>query len=251
MPNLLPSTARGLTVLALVVAVVCGSIGSASAFGAEPRLNPDVDPETELPQALALLAPFTCGTTWQATTYPGHGAHNWNADLNQANGTGRADLGQPILAQADGTVVWFKEYGYNNRAGTYIEIDYGDVTVRYIHLVEGSIPSGLAEIGSRVRTGDLIGLLGDTGRVTAPHLHLEYWDSAGYDDTAWYQLPRGNQLPIAFAGQSMVATPSHPSEVAVSTNCPAPWRPAEAVGGAWAVDGVAGTSPRRSGWQLE
>jgi murein DD-endopeptidase MepM/ murein hydrolase activator NlpD len=170
-----------------------------------------------------LVAPFSCGTQWQGTTYHGHGSNDWNLDLNRFGADG-TDLGQPLLAQADGTVVWFEQSGYNNHAGTYVEIDYGAVTVRYIHLVEHSIPEGLAVIGAPVERGELIGRLGDTGRVTGPHLHLEYWDSADFDDTAWYQLPRENHIPVAFEGQTLIAEPGRPAPVIESTNCPPPTR---------------------------
>jgi murein DD-endopeptidase MepM/ murein hydrolase activator NlpD len=218
MPNRIP-TSRGLFAVALLVAVVVSSTAPAAARGGA---KPPAD--EELPQAMALLAPFACGTEWQGSTYSGHGSNNWNLDLNRSDDAGASDLGQPILAQADGVVVWFKQTGYNNHAGTYIEIDYGDVTVRYIHLVENSIPAYLAEIGARVTSGEAIGLLGATGRVSGPHLHLEYWNSAGFDDSAWYQLPRANHLPVAFDGQEMVAAPGRPSPAAVSTNCPDPIR---------------------------
>lgn len=214
---------RGKRALVFVVALVAGALTVqwqspvAAVIGHSP-------PDTELPQAVTLLAPFTCGTEWQGSTYGGHGSNNWNLDLNRVTeptgGSSNSDLGQPILAQADGVVVWFKQTGYNNRAGTYVEIDYGDVTVRYIHLIENSIPATLAEIGAVVQAGETIGRLGATGRVSGPHLHLEYWDSAGYDDSAWYQLPGANHLPVAFDGQSMIAEPGQPSPVAVSTNCP-------------------------------
>lgn len=214
MPNrfLLP---RGLSATALVIAILVSAPSPAAT-----RVDPVDDPE---PQEVVLLAPFTCGTQWQGSTYHGHGSNNWNLDLNRSDGDGAgSDLGEPVLAQADGTVVWFKQTGYNNRAGTYVEIDYGEVTVRYIHLVENSIPEHLAEIGAAVTSGETIGLLGATGRVSGPHLHLEYWDSAEHDDAAWYELPRANHLPVSFAGQEMIATPGTPSPVAVSTNCPGP-----------------------------
>ncbi len=165
------------------------------------------------------------------------GANNWNLDLNRsaietsADPTGAeqigTDRGQPILAQADGVVVWFKNSGYNNRAGTYIEVDYGDVTVRYLHLIEGSIPDTLTEIGATAAAGEPIGLLGATGRASGPHLHLEYWDSAEFDDTSRFELPRANQLPVVFDGQRMIAEPGRPSPIVVSTNCPEPTQETE------------------------
>ena len=204
---------RGLSATALVVAMLVSAPSPAAT-----RVDPVGEPQA---RETVLLAPFSCGTHWQGSTYHGHGANNWNLDLNRSDGDG-SDLGEPVLAQADGTIVWFKQTGYNNRAGTYVEIDYGDVTVRYIHLVENSIPDHLAEIGATVTSGETIGLLGATGRVSGPHLHLEYWDSAEHDDAAWYELPRANHLPVSFAGQEMIATPGSPSPVAVSTNCPEP-----------------------------
>lgn len=194
---------------ALLLAAV---IVPSHAAAAEP---PPDEPATEQ----ALVAPVPCGIEVEGTTYPGHGSNDWNLDLNTTRGSSRVDLGLPVLAQGDGTVVWFKTSGYNKGAGTYIEVDYGAVTVRYIHLVEGSIPPDLAEIGATVRTGDQLGELGTTGRSSGPHLHLEYWDSTDHVDTPWYQLPRANHLPVTFEGVEMIARVGSPSPAVVSTNC--------------------------------
>jgi murein DD-endopeptidase MepM/ murein hydrolase activator NlpD len=74
--------------------------------------------------------------------------------------------GEPVLATADGTVLvsgWAGEYG---RA---IEIVHND---RYITLY-GHLQETLVEEGQVVRRGDRVGLVGSTGRSTAPHLHYE------------------------------------------------------------------------------
>jgi murein DD-endopeptidase MepM/ murein hydrolase activator NlpD len=74
--------------------------------------------------------------------------------------------GEPVLATADGTVLvsgWAGEYG---RA---IEIVHDD---RYITLF-GHLQETLVKEGQLVRRGDRVGLVGSSGRSTAPHLHSE------------------------------------------------------------------------------
>ena len=167
----------------------------------------------EDPPLQTLRAPFTCDTEWSGSTRSGHGLNDWNLDINRTSRTfsePQHDLGQPLLAQADGTIVWI---GWHVSAGTYVEIDYGDITVRYIHLVDESVPEGM-EIGSAVTEGELFGLLGDTGNATHAHLHLEYFDSRDYDDARAWLLPDSNQIQIAMDGE-----PISPGEAFISTNC--------------------------------
>jgi murein DD-endopeptidase MepM/ murein hydrolase activator NlpD len=74
--------------------------------------------------------------------------------------------GEPVLATADGTVLlsgWAGEYG---RA---IEIVHND---RYVTLF-GHLQETLVKEGQIVRRGDRVGLVGSSGRSTAPHLHYE------------------------------------------------------------------------------
>ena len=130
------------------------------------------------------------------------------------------DLGQPILAQGDGVVVHVANSGWNNGAGAYLEVDYGDVTVTYVHLIEGSIP---VEVGDEVVTGQTIGELGNTGRVVSStaeklaHLDLAYWDSSGMENARAYLL--STQLPVRIEGVDYVATPGEPAPPFTSTNC--------------------------------
>ncbi len=162
----------------------------------------------------SLLAPFECGSEWSGGTRSGHGFNNWNLDINRTSRTysdPQHDLGQPLLAQADGVVTWL---GVHASAGTYIDIDYGDYTVRYVHLVHESIPAHLDQIGAPVAIGELIGLLGDTGNATHAHLHLEYFDSRAYDNAAGWRIPDNEQVQIAMAGELI-----DPGESFVSTNC--------------------------------
>jgi murein DD-endopeptidase MepM/ murein hydrolase activator NlpD len=71
-----------------------------------------------------------------------------------------------IHAPADGVVI------YSERKAAYgnlLILDHGNgLTTRYGHLSRS-----LVTIGQRVKRGDLIALVGTTGRSTAPHLHYE------------------------------------------------------------------------------
>jgi murein DD-endopeptidase MepM/ murein hydrolase activator NlpD len=74
--------------------------------------------------------------------------------------------GSPVRATADGeVVVEGREYGYGNM----IEINHGyGVVTRY-----GHNSKHLVKVGDRVKRGQVISLVGSTGRSTGPHLHYE------------------------------------------------------------------------------
>ena len=77
-----------------------------------------------------------------------------------------ARMGAPIRASADGTVV---VVGRKSGYGKMLEIDHGyGIVTRY-----GHNSKNLAKVGDRVKRGDLIALIGSTGRSTGPHLHYE------------------------------------------------------------------------------
>lgn len=75
-------------------------------------------------------------------------------------------IGTPIYATADGIV---GRTGWVGGYGNLVEIDHGKgIQTRYGHL-----SSIVATAGSRVKRGQLIGLMGSTGRSTGSHLHYE------------------------------------------------------------------------------
>ena len=88
-----------------------------------------------------------------------------------------AACGTPLVAARGGIVQYA---GYEANAGNYVVID-GKGTPNdfmYAHLAE---PSPL-QTGDTVRTGQPIGIVGDTGDATACHLHFEMWGAPG-----WYE----------------------------------------------------------------
>lgn len=76
------------------------------------------------------------------------------------------DRGDIIVAPANGVIV---KASWQGGYGRLIEIDHGNgLTTRYGHLSRIEV-----EVGDTVTRGQLIGLVGSTGRSTGPHLHYE------------------------------------------------------------------------------
>lgn len=77
-----------------------------------------------------------------------------------------ADKGDPVYATADGTIV---NAAASGNYGNLVVIDHGyGLETRYGHLSAFKVKQGQA-----VKRGDLIGLVGATGRATGAHLHYE------------------------------------------------------------------------------
>lgn len=57
--------------------------------------------------------------------------------------------------------------GHDKVSGKYVTVRHGDFSVSYCHLSEC-----LVKNGDCVRLGDVVGISGNTGRSTGPHLHL-------------------------------------------------------------------------------
>jgi len=74
--------------------------------------------------------------------------------------------GTPVLSVGNGEVVIAK---YSGSAGNYVAIRHGrQYMTAYMHL-----DKILVKPGQQVKQGDKIGLSGNTGRSTGPHLHFE------------------------------------------------------------------------------
>ncbi len=77
-------------------------------------------------------------------------------------------IGNPNYAARAGTVIK-SQCGWNGGYGCYIILSHGNgVTTLY-----GHNSKLLVSVGDEVKQGQVIGLLGSTGRSTGPHLHFE------------------------------------------------------------------------------
>lgn len=75
-----------------------------------------------------------------------------------------APVGQKVVVPADGVVVATGNYFFN---GNTVLIDHGQGLISmFCHLSKINV-----EKGQRIQQGEILGLVGKTGRVTGPHLH--------------------------------------------------------------------------------
>ena len=83
--------------------------------------------------------------------------------------------GTPVAAVADGTVVIAEDLFLTGNA---VFVDHGDGLIgMYFHFAELKV-----QAGQDVKKGEVLGLVGSTGRATGPHLHLGVrWHGARID----------------------------------------------------------------------
>jgi murein DD-endopeptidase MepM/ murein hydrolase activator NlpD len=98
--------------------------------------------------------------------------HHQGLDISSPRGT-------EVFAPADGMIEFVKtSYRRNSGYGKAVVINHGyGIKTLYGHLSEVKVKSG-----QKIERWDIIGLVGETGRATGPHLHYEVWvDGAACD----------------------------------------------------------------------
>jgi murein DD-endopeptidase MepM/ murein hydrolase activator NlpD len=138
---------------------------------ARERLQEEVRAElAKAPMYLAAYRPSSRGLIWplQGVISSGFGSRN----LSVAGSTFHLGLdivspiGTPILAAQAGVV---SRAGWGGHYGYVVYLDHeGGMQTRYAHLNRIDV-----SVGERVRQGDPLGVVGETGATTGPHLHFE------------------------------------------------------------------------------
>ncbi len=108
------------------------------------------------------LTRMASGYGWRSDPFTKARKKHWGMDFTAPKGT-------PIYASGDGKVT----RADNNASGygKHIRIDHGyGYLSLYAHLSQYNVKRG-----QKVKRGDLIGFVGNTGRSEAPHLHYEVW----------------------------------------------------------------------------
>lgn len=96
-----------------------------------------------------------------------HGGYSWTKWAGDINVPGSGDLGNPVLAYNRGRVASVQHL--KNSYGSNIVIRHPNGTrTRYAHLSATGVRPG-----QRVKRGQRIGKVGQTGNASGPHLHFE------------------------------------------------------------------------------
>ena len=120
------------------------------------RLQPAFAQPAGYPVAGRLMGSFGDRTD----PFSGEGAFHKGVDISAPSGTPVHSTASGIVVHADATLSGYGRLVIVDHGGTY--------QTYYAHL-----SSVYVRVGQEIRRGDLVGAVGSTGRVTAPHLHYE------------------------------------------------------------------------------
>lgn len=143
--------------------------------------------------------PFAAGGRFRVTKTTDH-----YTPANQGVGVYALDLDMPmrtpVLAIRGGVVVAVEERFSDDDHATYHEnwvmVRHADGTIgRYIHLTQNG---ALVQVGDAVSQGQTVGLSGNSGGSTGPHLHVDVQTCGPNLPPQYNPLPCGMTVPLSF-----------------------------------------------------
>lgn len=166
----------------------------------------------------------------------------WTYNLPGTDGTHNSDAriwGKPVYAMADGVVKEFLNTVPNNPkpgeqanwqafptggGGNHFYIQHGENIALYAHMQKGSLNPALMVVGHVIKAGDFLGLAGNSGSSSGPHLHIHVRKET--------TIETGPFRPLLFKTGFAISKTSF-----TSLNSSADWTPLTAHG----LPGYAGT----------
>ena len=132
----------------------------------------------------------------------------------------RAATGTPVYAAEDGTVDWVQSWDGRTTTGTQsygnaVRIRHADYNGKTLQTRYAHLSQTVVNPGDRVQAGQLIGYSGDSGNVTAPHLHFEViWDGVRRNPLVWLDddfTTASARVYTYGPGEGPVARPAEPA----------------------------------------
>ncbi len=103
-----------------------------------------------------------------------------------------APTGTPVIAAGDGKVTF---RGVQNGYGNTVILQHGgNITTLYGHLSRFAS----FRVGSRIRQGQTLGFVGQSGLATGPHLHYEYRLNGVHRNPRTVTLPPADPVPAEY-----------------------------------------------------
>lgn len=125
----------------------------------EKRLTTQADQLSLTPTLAPVVGALTAGFGGRTDPFTGQQEFHPGLDIS-------TPVGNRVVAPANGTVV---RISFENGYGRLLEIAHGfGINTLYAHLHSVRVTEG-----QRIRRGDLLAVVGTTGRSTGPHLHYE------------------------------------------------------------------------------
>jgi murein DD-endopeptidase MepM/ murein hydrolase activator NlpD len=122
-------------------------------------------------------------------------------------------IGEPVRAAGPGTVLWAADgFRVEQPDGSITEttISYGNTVLiqhdfgfrgQPIYTLYAHLSAILVTRGQRVATGDIVGLIGDTGIVSGSHVHFE----VRVGQNSWYAVQNPVLWMVPYAGHGTIA----------------------------------------------
>lgn len=142
------------------------------------RLDDSLRHVSATPAIAPVAGILTSGFGYRRDPITGQRAYHSGLDIS-------APPGKPVKAAAAGIVVRTDDYGPLGRA-VHVSHGFGLVTIY------GHLSRVLAKPGQKLERGDIVGLVGNTGRATGYHLHYEVQLNGQSVDPMSYILDAAN-----------------------------------------------------------
>lgn len=134
------------------------TLGAPTITGASLSILPQVAPSSGLGGGLGTMSAPVAGPV---TSPYGQRGTEWHPGIDFG-----VPVGTPVHAARAGKVTWA---GSNSGYGLDVDLDHGQgVVTRYAHLSKVDV-----HLGDTVPGGAVLGLSGNTGHSTGPHVHFE------------------------------------------------------------------------------